>query len=198
MSNSDWIKAINENGFKFQYRWFDVVSLMSPLELGKLLAQSSLSGFLPNYGYNLRSFDSGNLGITTQQEAYEYLQNNKSLCNVSATVVGETLDLKVSAGNESFSGIVPLQKEMDSTYDAVFGETKTLKRIGTDYFTGQARSSGGYSAYIIWLGFDSYRLANISIQEMVCEDPKCQISSYIDVKDGMHLICSEDPHLFKP
>lgn len=198
MNNADWIKSINANGIKFQYRWFDEVSVISPKELGVLLNQSSLSGFLPNNGYNLRSFDSGNLGISTQQDAYEYLQKNKSACDVSAKVVGETLDLKVIAGSESFSGIIPLEKEMESTYDAVFGERKTLRRIGRGYVTGQERLSGGYSMYIVWLGFDSYRLANISIQEMVCADPKCETSSYIDVKDGLHLICSEDPHLFKP
>lgn len=198
MANGDWIKVLNENGIKFKYNWFDEVSFISPLELGKLLAQSSLSGFLPTYAYNLRAFDSGSLGLTTHQEMYDYLQNNKDSCNISAKVVGEKLDLKVTTSDESFSGSLPLKKEMESTYDAVSGERKILKRIGLDYITGQERSTGGFSMYIIWLGFDSYRLANISIQEMVCEDPKCETSSYIDVKAGMHLICSEDPKLFRP
>lgn len=198
MANSDWIKILNETGIKFPYDWFDEVSLISPLALEKLLAQSSLSNYLPNHGYNLRTFDSVNSGITTQQEMYEYLQKNKSICNISAKVVNQKLDLNVSTSNESFTASIPLEKEMKSTYDGVFGERKTLRRIGFSYFTEQERPAGGYSTYIIWLSFDSYRLANVTIQEMVCKDPNCKTSPSVDVKNGMHLICSEDPQLFRP
>jgi len=198
MSAEDWMKMIQQNRLKYPYDWFEAEVPITPEELSQRLFQSSVSGFLPTQGYNLRNFDTTSQPpMNSQQELYEYFQKNKETCQVQAQVTGNSLHLKLTSKSETFDQVIPLPAKMVSSYDDLFHENRELQRIGIPYYTGQARPNGGFTMYNMWLGLDSYNLSQVYIQEMVCMDKDCS-TPYIDVKGGMIYICSDNGYLFKP
>lgn len=198
MTNDDWMALIQQSNLKYEYDWFEKYVDITSSYLSKLLIKSTISGFLPTQGYNMRSFDSGaRPPLESQNDLYDYLQKNKETCQIQAQVSGSSLHLKLSSKTESFDQVISLPQKMQSRYDDVFHEKRDLQRIGLSHLSQQERPDGGFTFYNIWLGFDSYRLAQVYIQEMVCTDKDCS-TPYIDVKGGMLYICSDNGYLFKP
>lgn len=198
MTNDEWMALIRQSNLKFEYDWFEKYVDITPSDLSKLIVQSTVSGFLPTQGYNMRDFDSDTRPpLESQNDLYNYLQKNKESCQIQAKVSGSALHLKLSSKTESFDQVISLPQKIQSRYDEIFHEKRDLQRIGLSHLSQQERPDGGYTFYNIWLGFDFYRLAQVYIQEMVCTDKDCS-SPYIDVKGGMHYICSDNGYLFKP
>ncbi|MBL7542197.1 MAG: hypothetical protein JNL11_00190 [Bdellovibrionaceae bacterium] len=199
MEFSDWVQSFSKYRITFDYDWFTSI-LNVPVtsaELGGLLKQSMISGFLPQYGFNMRRYDSNLSQPETPEEWLALEAKTKETCQVSATINQNVLNLKIKTETENFSARIPLPKDITSQQVNDFmGQTKPVKQIGIPYFTKKQNSAGGYPFYNISLGFDSYRLAVVYIQEMVCQDAECKKTSYIDVKNGMMLVCSDSPTLF--
>lgn len=198
MTDTDWVKELNQNGFKFAQNWFEITSSVSVRELEETLKKSALTGYLPTQGYDLRSFDTEQKpSMTDPHEIYEYFQAKKEACQIKAEVVGNALDLRLQSKSDSLSLKIPLPEELNTQYSDWFLEGRNLKMVAIPGMTGEGRATGGYTLYNVWLGFDSFRLAQVYVQEMVCEKKDCS-TNYYDVRGGLMFVCSDNAHLFKP
>lgn len=196
MNAPEWMKMIHANGLWFGYDWFNESEFLTPSEFGNLLKQSTMTGYLPTYGYNLKKLSSEH--FLSPQDRYVKIKKVKETCAVFAEVKGSDLSFKVSSKSENFSIVIPLKEKIESTFGRDAFENRAVKSVGMFYPTRQSRSSGGYTSYMISFNFDDYELASVSVQEMVCEDIDCEKGGAYDVRGGLNYLCSDSNTLFKP
>jgi len=199
MTADDWVNAINLRNFNFEWDWFRVSSQIKPEQLGEMLKRSAMTGYVPTHGYDLKLLSSEDHPPVT--DVYNYFQNHKENCQFQATINGNELQISLSGKYNSVQFSIPVPAEFNSDFADTFHENRKLQRISVPGYESlpTPRPTGGYTTYNFFLGFDSFQLAEVYIQEMVCETKDCSDGhGSLAVKGGFNYICSDNPQMFKP